>query len=99
MTTKTTVEQTPGTGVNLADDAAAQEAVGAAALRVVPGGAKEKAQGFMNKVKDFGQAEIRVKHVAYVGAAALALTGYEYLAAKKDWGFRLGMFGKKTAKK
>lgn len=97
MTTRTSIESTtpaPGTGVNLSDDAAAQEAVAAAGLRSIPGGKPQS--NLLAKVKNFGESEVRLKHVGAVAGAALVVVGYEYLAAKKDWGFRLGVFkGKK----
>lgn len=100
MTTKTQIEN--GTAANLGDDKAAQEAVARAAeLRSIEGGkpgAKEKAITLMHKVQDFGQQPVRVKHVAAAGAVAVAVVGYEYVAAKKDW-YRLGLFDKKMSKK
>lgn len=97
MTTKIETTTTPGTGVNLADDKGAQEAIGAAALRSIPGGAAPKST-LLAKVKNFGESEIRLKHVGAVAGAALVVVGYEYVAAKKDWGFRLGVFKGKGKK-
>lgn len=86
---------TPGVGANLSDDAAAQEAIGNAALRSVPGGRSEEKPGIMSKVKAFGETPVRLKHVGAAAGAALVVVGYEYLAARKDWGFRLGIFKNK----